>query len=276
MADKSFGIRQLNLIGESGTANITSPNNLNLNASNVAISTDVTVGRHLDVDGHAEFDAVNVAGVSTFSDTVNVGAGKSIRLYGASSGYSEIVAAAGSASTTFTLPANGGSNGQYLQTNGSGALSWAGAGKILQVVQGTPKTDTFSTTSTTPVDITGLSVTITPSSTNSKILVYAGVNCGSSANFVGLYLVRGSTYIFQGDTSGSKDRVSINFMTDNNRPSAQTLMFLDEPATTSATTYKMQITTNSTTSWVNRASNESDSNAYMRGASNMIAIEVAG
>ena len=150
------------------------------------------------------------------------------------------------------------------------------AGSILQVVQGTPKTDTFSTTSTTPVDITGLSVTITPSSTNSKILVYAGVNCGSTANFVGLYLVRGSTYIFQGDTSGSKDRVSINFMTDNNRPSAQTLMFLDEPATTSATTYKMQITTNSTTSWVNRASNESDSNAYMRGASNMIAIEVAG
>jgi hypothetical protein len=69
MADKSFGIRQLNLIGESGTANITSPNNLNLNASNVAISTDVTVGRHLDVDGHAEFDAVNVAGVSTFAGT---------------------------------------------------------------------------------------------------------------------------------------------------------------------------------------------------------------
>jgi hypothetical protein len=160
----------------------------------------------------------------------------------------------------------------------SGAIT-AGAlptGSILQVVQGTPKTDTFSTTSSTPVDITGLSVTITPSSTNSKILVYAGVNCGSSSSFVGLYLVRGSTYIFQGDTSGSKDRVSINFMTDNNRPSAQTLMFLDEPATTSATTYKMQITTNSTTSWVNRASNESDSNAYMRGASNMIAIEVAG
>ena len=160
----------------------------------------------------------------------------------------------------------------------SGAIT-AGAlptGSILQVVQGTPKTDTFSTTSSTPVDITGLSVTITPSSTNSKILVYAGVNCGSSSSFVGLYLVRDSTYIFQGDTSGSKDRVSINFMTDNNRPSAQTLMFLDEPATTSATTYKMQITTNSTTSWVNRASNEADSAAYMRGASNMIAIEVAG
>jgi hypothetical protein len=201
-----------------------------------------------------------------------------LRLNGSTSGYVEIDAPAVAGSNTLTLPNGNGSSGQYLQTNGSGGLSWASVttGKILQVVQGTPKTDTFSTTSTTPVDITGLSVTITPSSTNSKILVYAGVNCGSTANFVGLYLVRGSTYIFQGDTSGSKDRVSINFMTDNNRPSAQTLMFLDEPATTSATTYKMQITTNSTTSWVNRASNESDSNAYMRGASNMIAIEVAG
>ena len=125
MADKSFGIKELNLIGASGTPTITSPNNLNLNAGTVAISTDVTVGRHLDVDGHAELDNLNVSGVSTFSDTVNVGAGKSIRLYGASSGYSDIIAAAGSASTTFTLPANGGSSGQYLQTNGSGGLSWA-------------------------------------------------------------------------------------------------------------------------------------------------------
>ena len=65
MADKSFGIKELNLIGASGTPTITSPNNLNLNASNVAISTDVTIGRHLDVDGHAEFDAINVAGVVT-------------------------------------------------------------------------------------------------------------------------------------------------------------------------------------------------------------------
>ena len=64
------------------------------------------------------------SGISTFSDTVNVGAGKSIRLYGATSGYSEIIAAAGSASTTFTLPANGGSASQYLQTDGAGALSW--------------------------------------------------------------------------------------------------------------------------------------------------------
>ena len=76
-----------------------------------------------DVTGNVS-GIVTSTGISTFSDTVNVGAGKSIRLYGASSGYSEIVAADGSASTTFTLPANGGSASQYLQTDGSGVLSW--------------------------------------------------------------------------------------------------------------------------------------------------------
>ena len=64
----------------------------------------------------------------TISDSNNGfsldGTNNKLRLYGASSGYSDIIAAAGSASTTFTLPANGGSSGQYLQTNGSGGLSW--------------------------------------------------------------------------------------------------------------------------------------------------------
>ena len=65
----------------------------------------------------------------TISDSNNGfsldGTNNKLRLYGTSSGYSDIIAAAGSASTTFTLPANGGSSGQYLQTNGSGALSFS-------------------------------------------------------------------------------------------------------------------------------------------------------
>ena len=44
MADKSFGVKKINLIGASGTPTIESPNNLNLNAITVAISTDVTIG----------------------------------------------------------------------------------------------------------------------------------------------------------------------------------------------------------------------------------------
>ena len=44
MADKNFGVRRINLIGASGTPTVTSPNNLNLNATQVSISTDLSIG----------------------------------------------------------------------------------------------------------------------------------------------------------------------------------------------------------------------------------------
>ena len=52
MAEKSFGVKEINLIGASGTPTIESPNNLNLNAVNVAISTNVSVGGTLTVSGN--------------------------------------------------------------------------------------------------------------------------------------------------------------------------------------------------------------------------------
>ena len=51
MADKSFGVKELNLLKASGTPTVTSPNNLNLNANTVAISTSATVGNNLTVSG---------------------------------------------------------------------------------------------------------------------------------------------------------------------------------------------------------------------------------
>jgi len=73
MANKvGFGITELNLIGSSGTPKIDSPNNLNINAVNVAISTNATVGGNLDVDGHTELDDVNVSGISTFAGITTV------------------------------------------------------------------------------------------------------------------------------------------------------------------------------------------------------------
>ena len=42
--NKGFGVREINLIGAQGVPSIDSPNNLNLNAVNVAISTDVSIG----------------------------------------------------------------------------------------------------------------------------------------------------------------------------------------------------------------------------------------
>jgi len=87
MAEKGFGVKEVNLIGASGTPTITSPNNLNLNANNVAISTNVSIGGTLTVTGN-----VSVGGTLTYEDVTNidsvglitarsgvvVGAGKSI------------------------------------------------------------------------------------------------------------------------------------------------------------------------------------------------------
>ena len=107
----------------------------------LSVTGIASVAGTMNVTGQANFaSGANVTGVVTFASadlqsnitvssltsngTVEVGAGKSIKLNGASSGYTEIIAAAGSGSTTFVLPANGGSASQYLQTDGSGVLSW--------------------------------------------------------------------------------------------------------------------------------------------------------
>ena len=67
MAEKGFGIKELNLIGASGTPTIESPNNLNLNAVNVAISTNVSIGGTLSVTGN-----ISVGGTLTYEDVTNI------------------------------------------------------------------------------------------------------------------------------------------------------------------------------------------------------------
>ena len=51
MADRSFGVREINIVGSAGTPTISSPNNINLNGNKVAISTDLQVGRNVSVVG---------------------------------------------------------------------------------------------------------------------------------------------------------------------------------------------------------------------------------
>jgi hypothetical protein len=67
MAEKGFGVKEVNLIGASGTPTIESPNNLNLNANNVAISTNVSIGGTLSVTGN-----VSVGGTLTYEDVTNI------------------------------------------------------------------------------------------------------------------------------------------------------------------------------------------------------------
>ena len=173
---------------------------------------------------------------------------------------------AGDASSLTNIPA----------ANLTGSLPAGMGGKILQVVS-TTKTDTFSTSSTSYTDVTGLSASITPSSTSSKILVIVNV-LGSqdvNVNRIFMKLLRDSTSICIGDSSGSRDRVSFGsgsyesvFMTTWSQN------YLDSPSTTSATTYKIQMRVSASTGYINRADDDTDSSIHQRGASTITLIEV--
>ena len=89
-----------------------------------------------------------------------------------------------------------------------GGLPSGANGGIIQTIQ-TAKTDTFSTTSSTFTDVTGLSATITPSSNSNKVLVKVSLGfvsgySSNSAVYPHFVLVRGSTEIGKGDASGNR------------------------------------------------------------------------
>lgn len=206
----------------------------------------------------------------------------SIVVSGDTSGAITIAAPAVAGTNTLTLPAN---TGTILTTaSGSQSVPRAAmpAGAILQVLQ-TVKTDTFTTTSTTYVDITGFSVSITPTTSTSKILVMYNMEIGGSnvadSNHVYLQLYRNSTAIFTADTAGS--RTSATSVV--NTPTVGTMYpsnctYLDSPATTSSVTYKVQIKTSSAsyTACVNRSGRDNDAAAYDgRAVSSITLMEVA-
>ena len=117
-------------------------------------------------------------------------------------------------------------------------------GKILQVIQ-TFKSDSTSFTSnssSTYADISGMSVTITPSSSSNKVLVsfVASVSTNSSDRNNSIKLLRGSTDICKSTTGSSLNATIIDKTFDGKYIMNFTQTFLDSPATTSATTYKLQ------------------------------------
>ena len=161
--------------------------------------------------------------------------------------------------------------------DGSGSISGV-PGAILQVVSAT-KTDTFSTTSSSFVDVTDLTVTLTPSTSSSKILVFATVNVGSDngTNRAAIRLVRGSTAIAVGAAAGSRILASAAASSANDDDVENlAVSILDSPATTSATTYKVQMLgTGTGTVYVNRSTTDTDSSVFYRTASTITVIEVA-
>ena len=205
-----------------------------------------------------------------------------IALAGATSVSITLTPTAVAGSNTLTLPA---ATGTILTTASSGQIIPKAAlptGSVLQVVS-TTKTDTASTSSGTFGDITGLSVSITPTSASSKILVLLNVTGGNNDGGAAVQLVRDSTAIAIA-TSASGNRINASFgnyynNTDANSMRGHGLTHLDSPATTSALTYKAQFRVGQTGAgrefYVNRANGNDDATYNIRTVSTITVMEIA-
>jgi hypothetical protein len=142
-----------------------------------------------------------------------------------------------------------GTNGHVLTADSTAAtgIKWAApaaGGKVLQVVMGNYTTPTVTVSSTTYTD-TGMSASITPSATSSKILVLTSqpfyMYKSGAEMAIGLKVLRGATVI--ADLAGGGDSGWYMNTTNGSRADMQgrvAFNYLDSPSTTSSTTYKMQ------------------------------------
>jgi hypothetical protein len=174
---------------------------------------------------------------------------------------------------------------KLFQYDGSNFVAVSQPG-ILQVVS-TAKTDTFSSSSTSFTDITGLSASITPTSSSSKVLVMVDTKVSVAANNsegVFLALSGGNSASYIGDTAGSRVSAAAGW-NDRQATGVQlnlavwqsSIIYLDAPATTSATTYNVQIRSafgNAVV--VNKSTQDTDSARGIRTASSITVMEVAG
>jgi hypothetical protein len=158
----------------------------------------------------------------------------------------------------------------------------AGSGGVLQVVS-TTKTDSFSSTAGVMTDITGLSVSITPTSASSRILIICSLVISADTwdtNGMGVNLVRDSTSLGVG-TGGSSinatsgyNAYSSSVANTQGNFSPMVISFFDSPNSTSSLTYKLQGRnfTAGYTWTVNRRMN----NTIIGFSSTITALEIAG
>jgi len=159
----------------------------------------------------------------------------------------------------------------------------AGTDRYVVQVKQTVKTDKFSTTSATAVDVTGLSVDITPQSANNKVLVSCSLNYGGDTNFYGgVLLKRGSTTLSPTTAAtGNQSVATFGVGGDNEnflyKVASASYQFLDSPNTTSATTYKIQIFSpyNSEPFTINAPNDDTNDTYIVKGTSTITVMEIA-
>ncbi|MBM4251845.1 MAG: hypothetical protein FJ146_07725 [Deltaproteobacteria bacterium] len=187
----------------------------------------------------AQYDTTADAGRIGAYDSAGSGAIKNLYLAASNVGI-------GTTAPSSTLTVNGtieSTTGGIKFPDGSVQSTSATGGS--QNIASTEFTSTFTTTSSSWVDVTGFSVTITPSRTDSKILLFANVVAGlNGAGSAAFRLLRGSTAIAVPPTVSGYNAVSganLNSGTDSNNNKSTTVVFVDTPGTTSTVTYKIQV-----------------------------------
>ena len=155
-------------------------------------------------------------------------------------------------------------------------------GSVLQVVQ-VIKSDTFTTTSTSYVDVTGVTASITPVAASSRILCTIVANIGqttTSGHSVSVRALRGSSAIGSG-ASASNRQIGFGHYAENGanydlRPVV--LNHLDHPNnSTNAAVYKLQMRAeNAGTGVLNRTGNDADNAYQTRTSSSITLTEIAG
>jgi len=180
----------------------------------------------------------------------------------------------GSALTNLT---SGNLTGALPAIDGS-ALTGLTAGGVLQV-----QTDelTAVTSGSGGFSNTGLEVTITPSSTSSKILLIASGVLGTDKNTVSARYTENNTAVALADPNGSRTRASFRIRGphDNNHAQIFTHHCILAPGTTSALTYRVQFFAESSGTWyLNRNWNFSNSanSEHSVTTSYLTAIELLG
>ena len=157
-------------------------------------------------------------------------------------------------------------------------------GMVIQVKQGILTTAWASSASSTAFEDTPLSVTITPQSTSSKILITGMINCSSTPASHGDFKVvrNGADILLSTDsTNHTKSHIHVYFYDSPSIYQIQghSLNLLDEPSSTSALTYTLQGGTPHSAGYVihlNRSSSDSNAAYGGRTVSTITAMEIGG
>ena len=207
----------------------------------------------------------------------------SIVLVGSTSGSCTLQEQAVAGNTVLTLTTT---SGTILTTASSGQIIPKAAlptGSVLQVVS-TYKSNVFSASigAGSTADVTGFSVSITPTSASSKILIMTSFTMSSPIAAGAAILYRGSTAISVGDAAGSRRQAStpsVSVTGDTNRGVPVSINYLDSPATTSSVTYKIALLNTEPSStytlYFNTSGSDTDAAYISRSASSITVMEIA-